>query len=78
MMNKIVRLTVLIPLVMLMKCSSGTVEIVSDKYFTEAVTNIANGWNEGNAAFAAQYFADSAVYEEPPGKQLYKGRKEIF
>ena len=78
MMNKIVRLTVLVPLVMLMKCYYGTVEIVSDKYFTEAVTNIAKGWNEGNAAFAAQYFADSAVYEEPPGKQLYKGRKEIF
>ena len=72
------RLTVLFPLIILMKCSSGTVETVNEKYFIEAVTNIAKGWNQGNAAFAAQYFADSAVYEEPPGKQLYKGRKEIF
>ena len=76
--NKIVRLTLLFPLIFLMNCSSGTVEIVNEKYFTEVVSNIAKGWNEGNAAFAAQYFADSAVYEEPPGKQLYKGRKEIF
>ena len=72
------RLTIFFPLIFLMKCSSGNVEVIDEKYFTEVATNIAKGWNEGNAALAAQYFADSSVYEEPPGKQLYKGRKEIF
>ncbi len=72
------QLTIFFSLFFLMNCSSGNVEVIDEKYFTEVVTNIAKGWNEGNAAFAAQYFADSAVYEEPPGKQLYKGRKEIF
>jgi len=72
------RLTILFPVIFLMTCSSGTVETINEKYFTEVLTNIANGWNEGNATFAAQYFADSAVYEEPPGNQLHKGRKEIF
>ena len=76
--NKTIRLTIVFPLIFLMECSSGNVEMINEKYFTEVLTNIAKGWNEGNAAFAAQYFADSAVYEEPPGKQLYKGRKEIF
>ena len=52
--------------------------MINEKYFTEVLTNIAKGWNEGNATFAAQYFADSAVYEEPPRNQLYKGQKEIF
>jgi SnoaL-like domain len=76
--NKTMRLTILFPIIFLMNCSSETVEIINGKDFAEIITNIAKGWNEGNAAFAAQYFADSAVYEEPPGKQLYKGRKEIF
>jgi hypothetical protein len=76
--NKTMRLTILVPLSFLMTCSSENVEMVNEKDFTEIVTNIAKGWNEGNAEFAAQYFADSAVYEEPPGNQLYKGRKEIF
>jgi len=72
------RLTIFLPLIFLMECSSGNVEVIDEKYFIEVTTNIAKGWNEGNAEFAAQYFSDSAVYEEPPGKQLYKGRKEIF
>ena len=72
------RLTILFPVMLLMSCTSGNVDIINEKIFTEILTNIAKAWNEGNAAVAAQYFADSAVYEEPPGKQLYKGRKEIF
>jgi hypothetical protein len=72
------RLILLFPLIFFMNCSSGNMETISEKHFREVVTNIAKGWNEGNAAFASQYFDDNAVYEEPPGKQLYKGRKEIF
>ena len=72
------RLIFLFPAIFLIKCSSGNTETINEKYFTEIVTNIAKGWNEGNASFASQYFDDNAVYEEPPGNQLYKGRKEIF
>ena len=66
------------PLIFLMNCSSEHGEMINEKYFTEVLTNIAKGWNEGNATFASQYFADNAVYEEPPRNQLYKGQKEIF
>jgi hypothetical protein len=72
------RLIFLFPLIFFMNCSSRDTETVTKKHFMEIVTNIAKGWNEGNAAFASQYFDDNAIYEEPPGKQLYKGRKEIF
>lgn len=72
------RLTLLFPLILLVQCSPSTEGIINEKNFTEIIKNIAKGWNEGNAAFAAQYFADSAVYEEPPKNQLYKGKKEIF
>ena len=66
------------PLIFLMNCSSEHGEMINEKYFTEVLTNIAKGWNEGNATFASQYFADNAVYEEPPRNQLCKGQKEIF
>jgi hypothetical protein len=69
------RLTILLPLILLTRCSTVTLD---EKSFTEIATNIAKGWNEGNAAFASQYFDEDAVYEEPPRNQLYKGRKEIF
>ena len=72
------RLIILFPAFFLIKCSSGNTEIINEKNFSEIVTNIAKGWNEGNAAFASQYFDDNVVYEEPPRNQLYKGRKEIF
>jgi hypothetical protein len=59
-------------------CSSKRMDTLDEKSFADIATNIAKGWNEGNAAFASQYFDDNAVYEEPPKKQLYKGRNEIF
>src|SRR3989337_3931991 len=64
---------------LMIKCSSGNNnKTITQKDFTHIVTDIAKGWNEGNASLAAQYFDEHAVYEEPPGKQIYKGRKEIF
>jgi hypothetical protein len=72
------RVIILLSAIFLMQCSSKNTRILNEKSFVEIATNIAKGWNEGNAAFASQYFDDSAVYEEPPKKQLYKGRKEIF
>jgi hypothetical protein len=42
------------------------------------LTQLADGWNEGNAGKAAAIFAEDAIYEEPPRKQYYKGRTAIF
>lgn len=72
------RLVILISIILLTRCSSENTEPLTEKSFSEIATNIAKGWNEGNATFASQYFDENAVYEEPPKKQLYKGRKEIF
>src|SRR5688500_4544340 len=60
------------------KCSAPAAETIDIKKFNNIMAGIARGWNEGNAASAVQHFADDAVYEEPPKKQLYKGRQEIF
>lgn len=39
---------------------------------------IAEGWNEGNARKAADCFSEDAVYIEPPDKQVYHDRDELF
>lgn len=39
---------------------------------------VANGWNEGNARKAADCFREDAIYVEPPEKQLYHGRAELY
>jgi hypothetical protein len=60
-----------------MQCSPDE-ESIGEAEFGDILYGVAQGWNEGNAGMAAYYFADDAVYEEPPKKQLYKGKKEIF
>lgn len=39
---------------------------------------IANGWNTKNAEKAADCFTDDAVYIEPPDKQFFKGKEELY
>jgi hypothetical protein len=39
---------------------------------------IAEGWIEGNARKAADCFSKDAVYIEPPDKQVYHGRDELY
>ena len=39
---------------------------------------LADSWNKGDARKAADYFSEDAIYSEPPDKQLYKGRAELF
>lgn len=46
--------------------------------FQKLMQTVAEGWSEGNARKAADCFTEDAVYTEPPDKQLYKGRKELF
>jgi uncharacterized protein (TIGR02246 family) len=46
--------------------------------FKRLMQTVADGWNEGNARKAADCFAPDAVYTEPPGKQIYRGRGELY
>jgi hypothetical protein len=69
--------TTVILLLVACSCQSKT-QHISDEEFVEMLTQIAEGWNEGNARKAADVFADDAVYEEPPKKQYYQDKSEIF
>lgn len=46
--------------------------------FYHLMQTIAEGWNEGNARKAANCFHEDAIYVEPPEKQLYHGRSELY
>jgi uncharacterized protein (TIGR02246 family) len=46
--------------------------------FKALMTQVADGWNEGNAAKAAESFAEDAVYIEPPNHQVYLGKKALY
>ena len=46
--------------------------------FNRLMQTIAEGWREGNARKAADCFSEDAVYVEPPDKQLYHGRAELY
>lgn len=59
-------------------CSGIRTNAIDKKQFLDAVSTIAKGWNAGNAHMAVDVFAPDAVYEEPPRKQFYKGRNQIF
>lgn len=42
------------------------------------LVGIAHAWNKGDGTMAIECFEKQAVYEEPPGIQLYKGTRELF
>ena len=46
--------------------------------FERLMRTVAAGWNEGNARKAADCFGEDAIYVEPPEKQLYHGRAELY
>lgn len=46
--------------------------------FERLMQTVAEGWNEGNARKAADCFSEDAIYVEPPDKQLYHGRTELY
>ena len=59
-------------------CQERNSQRISSDEFTDILTQISTGWNEGNARMAADVFAGDAVYEEPPRKQYYRGQPAIF
>ncbi|HMJ53846.1 MAG TPA: nuclear transport factor 2 family protein [Polyangiaceae bacterium] len=48
------------------------------RVFAALMGRIATGWNTGDAASAADCFAEDAVYMEPPDRQRYEGRGALF
>lgn len=46
--------------------------------FRQLMQTVADGWNEGDVRRAADCFSEDAVYVEPPDKQLYHGRAELY
>ena len=46
--------------------------------FEQLMQTVADGWTEGNARKAADCFSEAAIYMEPPEKQLYHGRAELY
>jgi hypothetical protein len=46
--------------------------------FRSLLETVARGWNIGDANASAACFAENAVYLEPPDRQLYRGRDEIY
>lgn len=46
--------------------------------FKRLMQRLAAAWNEGNTQAAAGCFTEHAVYSQPPGKQLYRGREALY
>jgi ketosteroid isomerase-like protein len=46
--------------------------------FKALMRTVSEGWNEGNARKAADCFTEDAVYSEPPRKQFYRGRAQLY
>jgi ketosteroid isomerase-like protein len=46
--------------------------------FRDLLEKIAAAWKRGDARAAADCFAEDAVYSEPPDRQLYQGRVQLY
>jgi hypothetical protein len=51
---------------------------LNENQFQKLMQTMADGWNEGDAKKAVDCFTADAVYTEPPDKQIYKGRDQLF
>jgi ketosteroid isomerase-like protein len=51
---------------------------MTKREFEDLLEIIAAAWARGDARLAADCFAEDAVYSEPPDRQLYRGRAELF
>ena len=46
--------------------------------FESLLDRLAEGWNQGDARKAAECFTGDALYVEPPDRQVYRGREELY
>jgi ketosteroid isomerase-like protein len=51
---------------------------MTTKEFKELMEIIATGWNTKHAKMAVDCFTDDATYIEPPDKQFFKGREQLY
>jgi ketosteroid isomerase-like protein len=58
--------------------SSSPADRITAAQFKTLMQTVAAGWNEGNARKAADCYTEDALYTEPPGKQVYAGRKALY
>lgn len=68
----------LFALALLLTIGAGNPQNITDAAFQKLMQTVADGWSEGNARKAADCFTEDAIYTEPPDKQLYKGREQLF
>lgn len=57
---------------------AGTRSESGRREFVTVLQELAAAWNEGDAERAALCFTEDAVYSEPPDKQRFEGRRELF
>lgn len=72
------RLRLLLALSLLFLASPATAQRLDEAGFHTLLQRVADGWNRNDAAYAAAAFHADAIYTEPPAKQLYKGRDQLF
>jgi hypothetical protein len=46
--------------------------------FVQLLESLADAWNQGDAARAANCFTPDALYTEPPDRQYYAGREALY
>jgi len=67
---------------LLWACSTGIAaddsQHIGDQQFQNLMNQVSEGWNRNDATYAANAFAEGAIYSEPPDKQLYAGKKKIW
>lgn len=51
---------------------------LDSQQFRALMETLAQGWNKGDAKKAAECFTADAVYVEPPDKQVYRGREQLY
>lgn len=51
---------------------------MNSKQFKKLMQTVSEEWNEGNTKKASECFADDAIYIEPPDKQFFQGRDQLF
>jgi len=56
----------------------GRDERIGSEEFRRLMQRVADGWNQGDARAAADCFALNARYSEPPDRQFYQGREQLF
>jgi ketosteroid isomerase-like protein len=51
---------------------------IGPREFESLLDRLAEGWNQGDARKAAECFTEDALYVEPPDRQIYRGRGELY